>query len=372
MKRKSIAIITLILVIIGIAIPTSYFFVNSSLNSKTIKSSGNSIDRIIHLDESHESQPYDQLASKYGTADFIMCLSPDGGLSSYGLFKLLVTDDQMIIELGLNDIKDLYCKNNTSCIFYGDCHWKGSFQSVGTDMLTKHHGFWNVLQSCSYSSSDNGFKIMLSEALHLDDPTPSGRPIAPILLSATQIAGSLNVKLDFTLETGNIGYNIYRSTNQFTSNIPDSSFLITTIGVQTEQPSYIDSSTSLRIYYYAITVLNEFHESYLSNKASTTVVAIKLPSPINVKATELQFYEPYKVQVTWDKVAGATGYKVYGLGGIFYSANPSYLLKTITDPSITSYDQIFYATCLMYFGVTAIFPSGESDISTIISIWIHA
>jgi hypothetical protein len=270
-RKRIAAAVIVIVVIIGV----SFVLINNNSNNPA----GNIFNppppppepRIIKIDESSTSQPYDQLFTTYGTIDLIVSLNSE--TTSWSLSKLIVTDEQVASLLRLSSAADLYCKNGTSKIFYGECHFKGRTVSVGTDLLMQSQGFWCVLQKCPYTIYDSEFQVMLIDALYLNAPAPS-LPDAPVILSITNplpnSPAPYSIKITISYVAGNTGYNIYKSDISIPTTGAISSLIIARMPSQSAQFVYTDYISDLGTYYYAVTARNAAGESALSNQVSVT------------------------------------------------------------------------------------------------------
>ena len=140
------------------------------------------------------------------------------------------------------------------------------------------------------------------------EPLPTAPPPAPTGVTGT--AGDASIIVDWTTVAGATGYNVYIA--EETGILPGNWLL--KLGGAKHGPVYppftVPTLTNGVIYYFVVTALNEIGESPPSIEKFATPVAgaVTAPTaPINVAAAP----GTGTISISWDPVAGATGYDIY-------------------------------------------------------------
>lgn len=127
-------------------------------------------------------------------------------------------------------------------------------------------------------------------------------PAVPANVTATQGEESSGVRIRWTASSGAATYAVYRSTSSSSGNA-------TYLGESSENKYFDSTGTAGRDYYYFVKA--KVGESAEAMTSAFSVAALgwrKLAAPDGVSATDTLLD---KVTVTWDKVAGASYYRVY-------------------------------------------------------------
>jgi subtilisin family serine protease len=175
------------------------------------------------------------------------------------------------------------------------------------------------------------------------------KPPAPATLKA--VPGDARVTLTWPASAGADSYNVKRS--------PVSGGPFVTIA-NVAATSYVDQGvTNGTVYYYRVTALNEAGESLPSKKVGVMPAPVPLaPSGVTIAAGA----SPGVVNLSWNASAWATSYKVKRAtvsGGPYSSGKKA--LTTAYSETVTSGRRYYYV-------VTAVNASGESGLSTQVTI----
>src|SRR3989338_1538401 len=182
-------------------------------------------------------------------------------------------------------------------------------------------------------------------------PTPPlSTPATPTGLIVTP--SSTQVNLNWNAVTGATAYRVYRGTNA-----TDLALVISPDTTGTTQTGLVAGTT----YYYAVSAFNASGESAKSAVVSATVpnTPTTLFAPTALTATPATD----RINLSWNAVAGATGYKLYrGTSGRVSD------LSLLDSPSCTSFTNTsVVAGTTYYYSVSAYNPSGDSFRSAIVS-----
>jgi fibronectin type 3 domain-containing protein len=172
-------------------------------------------------------------------------------------------------------------------------------------------------------------------------PAPGGLQASP--------QGSDSIRISWNAVPEATGYKIYRSSSASGSY---------TLLNSSPGTSYTDTGLSpLTTYYYKISTVHSKGESEQSNSVSAATPAepsIQPPSGISASAQSAS-----SIQVSWNAVSGATGYKVYRSD----SASGSYALHgSASAPPYT--DSGLSASSTWYYKVSSVKDSQESAMSS--------
>src|SRR3989338_5239811 len=182
-------------------------------------------------------------------------------------------------------------------------------------------------------------------------PTPPlSTPATPTGLIVTP--SSTQVNLNWNAVTGATAYRVYRGTNA-----TDLALVISPDTTGTTQTGLVAGTT----YYYAVSAFNASGESAKSAVVSATVpnTPTTLFAPTGLTATPATD----RINLSWNAVAGATGYKLYrGTSGRVSD------LSLLDSPSGTSFTNTsVVAGTTYYYSVSAYNSSRESFRSAIVS-----
>ncbi len=182
---------------------------------------------------------------------------------------------------------------------------------------------------------------------------PAQAPAAPTGLTAT--AGNAQVALAWTAVDGAISYNIKRSTTSVSG--------YTQVG-RSATASYTDSGlTNGTTYYYVVEAVNSAGTSPASAQSSATPSA---PATITIPSVTASVYatgSPFRVDITWATVTGATYYNVkrsLSASGPFTNIATNLTVNSYSDTSVTNFTTYYYV-------ITAANTAGESADSIVAS-----
>src|SRR3990167_868550 len=181
-------------------------------------------------------------------------------------------------------------------------------------------------------------------------PPPLSTPATPTGLIVTP--SSTQVNLNWNAVTGATAYRVYRGTNA-----TDLALVISPDTTGTTQTGLVAGTT----YYYAVSAFNASGESAKSAVVSATVpnTQTTLLAPTGFTATS----ESGQITLTWNAVAGATGYKLYrGTSGRVSD------LSLLASPVGTHFSNTsVVAGTTYYYSVSAYNSSRECFRSAIVS-----
>jgi fibronectin type 3 domain-containing protein len=143
--------------------------------------------------------------------------------------------------------------------------------------------------------------VSVQVTIQLIPPTaPSLDPIYPEISTDGQIC------LTWYMVEGVTNYKIYQSNNEF-SDISSATFVDST-----DQPYYTIYLTDNGTYYFAVTAVNAWGESELSNLQSVQVeITIIIPAAPTLDAITPTVDSDGQISLTWSIVEGVTNYKIY-------------------------------------------------------------
>jgi pectate lyase/pectin methylesterase-like acyl-CoA thioesterase len=158
-------------------------------------------------------------------------------------------------------------------------------------------------------------------------------------------AGNAKVDLSWNTVTGATYYSVKRSGNNTSGGLP-----YTTVATNVMENRYSDTAvTNGTKYFYVITAANENGESFNSVEVNATPIAIDAPTNLQATAGNA------KVDLSWDAVSGATGYKVKRSTS---AGGPYTEVGTATEVSFT--DNTAANGTTYYYVVTAMKSTSES------------
>jgi fibronectin type 3 domain-containing protein len=197
-----------------------------------------------------------------------------------------------------------------------------------------------------YKVSAKGLSGESAQTDPVDVTTKMQVPDTPDGLTATALSAS-EIRIDFNTVNNATGYIIYWS--ESASGPYDS---LTTVGSGTYTHNGLTSNTE---YFYKVSAYNDGGESDLSNPVSATTLPAPPDPPTGVEATALSSTE---IEVEYNSVSDATGYKIYH--SLF--ANGQYDPLDSTTQTSYTHDGLSPNTT-HYYKVSAYNDDGESDLS---------
>jgi hypothetical protein len=174
------------------------------------------------------------------------------------------------------------------------------------------------------------------------------KPAAPTGLAASA-ATSNSIAITWTSIDGVTGYSVYSGS---------SNIILVPKGNPTTNTFTITGLEANKQYYIAVSAKNTSGEG---SKSSTITVTTKLAAPTGVSAAPLSGTNT--IQVSWNTVTGATGYKVYGAS----SATGTYsLINTVAGNSSFNHANLETAKDY-YYKVSALAGDVEGEVSDYVS-----
>jgi fibronectin type 3 domain-containing protein len=196
-----------------------------------------------------------------------------------------------------------------------------------------------------------GLLVLLIILVGCIDPMGPNESIPEIPTNLDAKALSLtDIQIIWSSVSNADGYHIYKSKTS-TGDFEE-------IGASTTR-SYIDADlTPYTTHFYKVSAYNKHGESALSDYVSATATLI--PAPTNVRVTEVK---SSSINIEWDSVQNATGYKVYRTTSETDEFTLVNTLATSTDWTNFGLD----VETTYYYRVKAYNSSSESDFSNIVS-----
>src|SRR3989344_1674786 len=236
----------------------------------------------------------------------------------------------------------------TNVAWIGEKILRSYFYDIGS--MTADTTFTLICTKGNETSSDS---VMVNIGTPTPPPPPPPPPTAPATPTGLIVTpSSTQVNLNWNAVTGATAYRVYRGTNA-----TDLALVISPDTTGTTQTGLVAGTT----YYYAVSAFNASGESAKSAVVSATVpnTPTTLFEPTGLTATPATD----RINLSWNAVAGATGYKLYrGTSGRVSD------LSLLDSPSGTSFTNTsVVAGTTYYYSVSAYNPSGDSFRSAIVS-----
>lgn len=188
-------------------------------------------------------------------------------------------------------------------------------------------------------------------------------PAIPTGVSASDGSFGDKVVVTWSVSSGATAYRVYRATGTLETKIPLGTTTLTT---------YNDlSAASGEMYFYWVKALNATQESDFSAPDSGYRQAEVAPlAPTNVQASDSVWMD--HVQVSWDAVAGVTGYEIYRADSLGATKT---LLATITgviydDDAVTANRTYYYWVKSKKNSLTSDFSAPDTGNAIILSVYL--
>ena len=191
----------------------------------------------------------------------------------------------------------------------------------------------------AYNTTGESAQAGPASATTLADP-----PVAPTQLAAQALSAS-SIRLSWNAVTGATGYRVYRSAT--------SAGTYTQVGTA-QGTGFTDTGLSPNTtYYYKVAAYNTAGESAQAGPASATTLADPPVAPTQLAAQALS---ASSIRLSWNAVAGATGYRVYR------SATADGVYTEIGTTMGTSYTDVgLKANTVYFYRVAAYNAAGTSQ-----------
>ncbi len=198
----------------------------------------------------------------------------------------------------------------------------------------------------------------LTGAVATVPPTPA----VPAGLSAT-LSGATQINLAWSAVTGATSYNVYRSTS------PSVQLITANKVTSVLTPSFANTGLTLgTTYFYAVVAVNAGGSS-----AASAEVSASTPSAPPTPTVAVTAVSPTQINISWNSVAGATGYNVYSSATAGTAVGTTTLISATTPITATQFwDSGLTAGATYYYKVTAVNAAGASIASTEMSATTQA
>lgn len=231
--------------------------------------------------------------------------------------------------------------------------WVGAYASLSSTTLIAQDFVYATFSNPENSSNNPGHNDLEDDGqADMEDELTAPDDITVTALDSSRI------ELEWSKVSGATGYKIYRSSKSTKSSFTN---VIATIKSGSTL-SFIDTNLSANTkYYYRITATKGSSESELSGYDYDTTDPLGPAAP---KSVVVEAQGPNSIKISWGKVAGAIGYKVYRSASSSKSGFTN-AIATINSDSTTSYiDKGLSANTKYYYRVTAFDRNYESELSS--------